>query len=93
MLWLAIFFVVPLVFLFMTSLQTPVPGGEVGQFQQTFSFMPLLDTLTDDTYLRAVDPLVRLLGIATILALLSDTRWPMRSPSRAGKHRNLCWSW
>ena len=33
MLWLAIFFAVPLIFLFSTSLQTPVAGGEVGEFE------------------------------------------------------------
>ena len=50
MLWLAIFFVVPIASLFLTSLQTPVPGGQVGEFEQTFNFANYVNTLTDDTY-------------------------------------------
>ena len=89
MLWLAIFFVVPLVFLFMTSLQTPVPGGEVGQFQQTFSFSNYVDTLTDDTYYV---PLIRSFvysGIATILALLIGYPLAYAIAFKGGKYRNL----
>ncbi len=89
MLWLAIFFVVPLVFLFMTSLQTPVPGGEVGQFQQTFSFSNYVDTLTDDTYYV---PLIRSFvysGIATLLALLIGYPLAYAIAFKGGKYRNL----
>lgn len=43
--WLTVFFVLPLITLFMTSLQTPVPGGLIGQFQQTFSFSNYYDVL------------------------------------------------
>ena len=70
LLWLSIFFLVPLVSLFLTSLQTPVIGGEVGEFEQTFNFANYVDVLTDKTYYV---PLIRSFvysGIATILALL-----------------------
>ena len=50
LLWLSIFFLVPLVSLFLTSLQTPVIGGEVGEFEQTFNFANYVDVLTDKTY-------------------------------------------
>ncbi|HNE89230.1 MAG TPA: ABC transporter permease, partial [Actinomycetota bacterium] len=43
-LWLAFFFVVPIFSLFLTSLQTPVVGGQVGQFEQTFNFANYWDT-------------------------------------------------
>ncbi len=89
MLWLGIFFVIPLVFLFMTSLQTPVPGGEVGQFQQTFSFSNYVETLTDDTYYV---PLLRSFiysGIATILALLIGYPLAYAIAFKAGKYRNV----
>ncbi len=88
-LWLGIFFVVPLVFLFMTSLQTPVPGGEVGQFQQTWSFTNYVDTLTDATY---YEPLIRSFiysGLATILALLIGYPLAYAIAFKAGKYRNL----
>lgn len=89
MLWLGIFFVVPLVFLFMTSLQTPVPGGEVGQFQQTWSFSNYVETLTDATY---YEPLIRSFiysGLATILALLIGYPLAYAIAFKAGKYRNL----
>ncbi len=89
MLWLAVFFVVPLIFLFMTSLQTPVPGGEVGQFQQTFSFSNYVETLTDDTYYV---PLIRSFvysAIATILALLIGYPLAYAIAFKGGKYRNV----
>ncbi len=89
MLWLGIFFVIPLVSLFLTSLQTPVPGGEVGQFEQTFSFSNYAETLTDDTYYV---PLIRSFfysAIATILALLIGYPLAYAIAFRAGKYRNL----
>ncbi len=89
MLWLAIFFVVPLVTLFGTSLMTPVPGGEVGEFDQTFHFMNYVDTLTDSTYYV---PLIRSFiysGIATILALLIGYPLAYAIAFKGGKHRNL----
>ncbi len=88
-LWLAIFFVIPLVALFLTSLQTPVPGGEVGQFQQTFSFSNYVDTLTDDTYYV---PLIRSFiysGLATLLALLIGYPLAYFIAFKGGKYRNL----
>ncbi len=69
MLWLAIFFVVPLVTLFGTSLMTPVPGGDVGEFEQTFHFANYVNTLTDSTYYVPLFRSFIYAGIATILAL------------------------
>lgn len=36
LLWLAVFFALPIVLLFSTSLMVPVPGGDIGQFQPAF---------------------------------------------------------
>ncbi len=89
LLWLTIFFLVPLVSLFLTSLQTPVPGGEVGEFEQTFNFANYVDVLTDKTYYI---PLIRSFvysGIATILALLIGYPLAYAIAFKAGKWRNL----
>ena len=89
MLWLAIFFVVPIASLFLTSLQTPVPGGQVGEFEQTFNFANYVNTLTDDTYYV---PLIRSFvysGIATLLALAIGYPLAYAIAFKSGKNRNL----
>ncbi|MFN8125046.1 MAG: ABC transporter permease [Candidatus Nanopelagicales bacterium] len=89
MLWLAIFFVIPLVTLFGTSLMTPTPGGDVGEFEQTFHFANYVNTLTDPTYYV---PLIRSFvysGIATLLALLIGYPLAYAIAFKGGKHRNL----
>ncbi len=89
MLWLAIFFAVPLIFLFSTSLQTPVAGGEVGEFEQTFNFGNYVDTLTDEYYYV---PLLRSFiysGIATVLALLIGYPLAYMIAFKSGRWRNL----
>ena len=88
-LWLAFFFVVPIVSLFLTSLQTPVAGGQVGQFEQTFNFANYWDTLSDSTYYI---PLIRSFvysGIATLLALAIGYPLAYAIAFKSGKHRNL----
>ncbi len=89
LLWLAIFFVVPIASLFLTSLQTPVPGGQVGEFEQTFNFANYVDTLTDSTYYI---PLIRSFvysGIATLLALAIGYPLAYAIAFKSGKNRNL----
>jgi spermidine/putrescine transport system permease protein len=89
LLWLAIFFVVPIASLFLTSLQTPVPGGQVGEFEQTFNFANYIDTLTDSTYYI---PLIRSFvysGIATLLALAIGYPLAYAIAFKSGKNRNL----
>jgi spermidine/putrescine transport system permease protein len=89
MLWLAIFFVVPIVSLFMTSLQTPVPGGQVGEFEQTFNFANYTDTLTDSTYYIPLFRSFLYSGIATILALAIGYPLAYAIAFKAGKWRNV----
>jgi len=89
MLWLTIFFVVPIFSLFLTSLQTPVPGGQVGEFQQTFHFANYWETLSDSTYYI---PLIRSFvysGIATVLALAIGYPLAYAIAFKSGKYRNL----
>jgi spermidine/putrescine transport system permease protein len=68
--WLSIFFIIPLVSLFMQSLQTPVPGGLLGQFQQTWHFQNYIDTLTVPNFYQAMLRSFLYSLTATILALL-----------------------
>lgn len=89
LLWLTIFFVVPLVTLFGTSLMTPVPGGDVGEFEQTFHFANYVDTLTDSTYYV---PLIRSFvysGIATLLALAIGYPLAYAIAFKGGRYRNI----
>lgn len=88
-LWLTIFFAVPIVFLFMTSLQTPVPGGEVGEFEQTFNFGNYVDTLTDEYYYVPLFRSFLYSGIATLLALLIGYPLAYAIAFKSGKWRNL----
>lgn len=89
LLWLGIFFIVPLISLFFTSLQTPVPGGEVGQFQQTFSFSNYVTTLTDSTYYTPLFRSFLYAGIATIAALAIGYPLAYAIAFKAGKYRNV----
>jgi spermidine/putrescine transport system permease protein len=88
-LWLGVFFLIPLVTLFLTSLQTPVPGGDVGEFQQTFNFANYPETLTDPNYYV---PLLRSFfysAAATIVALLIGYPLAYGIAFKAGRWRNV----
>jgi spermidine/putrescine transport system permease protein len=89
MLWLAIFFALPLLFLFSTSLQTPVPGGEVGEFEQTFNWANYIDTLKDEYYYVPLFRSFMYSGIATVLALLIGYPLAYMIAFKAGRWRNL----
>src|SRR5690606_22669326 len=89
LLWLTIFFVVPLVTLFGTSLMTPVPGGDVGEFEQTFHFANYVDTLTDSTYYIPLFRSFLYSGIATILALAIGYPLAYAIAFKGGRYRNI----
>ncbi len=68
LLWLAVFFVAPIAVLVVTSLQVPVPGGDIGQFQPGFEVANYGEALREywPIFLRSFG-----FGlIATVLALL-----------------------
>jgi spermidine/putrescine transport system permease protein len=46
MLWLGLFFVLPIALLFTTSLMVPVPGGEVGEYAPAVRFANYVDAIT-----------------------------------------------
>lgn len=89
LLWLAVFFLIPLVSLFLTSLQTPVYNGEVGQFEQTWHFANYIDVLTDKSYYIPLFRSFLYAGIATILALAIGYPLAYAIAFKAGKWRNL----
>jgi len=68
LLWLLLFFVLPLVLLVTTSLSEPVPGGEVGQTRPAFRVANYTEALADywPWFLRSVGYGL----LATVLALL-----------------------
>ena len=85
--WLTIFFLVPIFTLFGTSLQVPVPGGDVGEFQPGADF---------GTYVREIvgyqEQFLRSCGyaaLATVLALLISYPLAYVIAFRAGRWRNL----
>ena len=53
--WLGIFFALPIVLLFSTSLMVPVPGGDIGQFQPAFEVANYTEALAQywPTFLRS----------------------------------------
>jgi spermidine/putrescine transport system permease protein len=87
MLWLLLFFVVPIVTLASTSLQTPIPGGAPGDYEQTFRFANYADAIA-----ASVDQFVRSFvyaGISTVLALLIGYPLAYMIAFRAGRWRNI----
>ena len=87
MAWLAVFFVVPLVTLFSTSLQVPVPGGEIGQFQPAFRLANYADAISEyaPQFIRSF----LYAGIATVVALLISYPLAYLIAFKAGRARNL----
>jgi spermidine/putrescine transport system permease protein len=70
MAWLAVFFVIPLITLFLTALQTRVPGGLTGQYEQTFRFMNFVDVLSRPQFLESLWRSFLYASSATVIALL-----------------------
>lgn len=85
--WLAIFFVVPLITLLGTSTQTPAPSGETGAFQQTFRFANYWDALT--AYQTQFVRSFTYAGIATVLALAIAYPLAYAIAFKVGRARNL----
>jgi spermidine/putrescine transport system permease protein len=85
--WLAVFFVVPILTLFGTSLQTPVEGGGIGDYEQTFRFANYLDALgaADVQFGRAL----LYAATATFLALLIGYPLAYMIAFKSGRWRNV----
>ncbi len=85
--WLVLFFAVPLVALGSTSLQTRVPGAEVGVYTQTFRWANYSDALRE--YAPHFGRSFLYAGIATALCLLVGYPLAYAIALRAGRWRNL----
>ncbi len=85
-LYLVLFFLVPLVSLLITSLQTPIPNGDIGQYQTGFEWQNYVTSITQygDQIVRSFFYAV----LATVFALLFSyplayfigvkaRRWPL----------------
>ncbi len=85
--WLAIFFAVPILTLFGTSLQTPIESGNIGDFEQTFRFANYSDAISEYTtqFIRSF----QYAGIATVLAFLIGFPLAYMIAFKAGRWRNL----
>jgi spermidine/putrescine transport system permease protein len=86
MAWLGVFFAIPLVTLFATSLQTPIEG-KTGRYQPGLDFGNYLDAIADywPQFLRSF----LYAGTATILALVIAYPLAYFIAFRAGKWRSL----
>jgi spermidine/putrescine transport system permease protein len=88
-LWLGIFFVIPIFILFMTALQTPLPGGLPGQFVQTFTFSNFVDVLSRPQFISALGRSFLYASIATLLALAIGYPLAYAIAFKAGKFKNV----
>ena len=87
LLWLGVFFVVPLVTLLATSTQTPSPSGETGAFQQTLRLANYWDALRayEAQFIRSFT----FAAIATVLALAISYPLAYAIAFKVGRWRNL----
>jgi len=85
--WLVLFFAVPVFALGSTSLQTRVPGAEVGTYRQTFRWANYSDALAD--YAPQFVRSFLYAGLATVLCLLIGYPLAYAIALRAGRWRNL----
>ncbi|HEX6754482.1 MAG TPA: ABC transporter permease [Mycobacteriales bacterium] len=85
--WLVLFFAVPVFALGSTSLQTRVPGAEVGTYQQTYRWANYSDALTE--YAPQFARSFLYAGLATVLALVIGYPLAYAIALRAGRWRNL----
>jgi spermidine/putrescine transport system permease protein len=85
--WLVLFFAIPVVALGSTSLQTRVPGAEVGVYTQTFRWANYSDALRE--YAPQFGRSFLYAGLATVLCLVIGYPLAYAIALRAGRWRNL----
>lgn len=89
MLWLAVFFLVPLFTLFMTTMQTPVPGGLIGQYEQTFRIANFVDVLSRPEIYAALGRSMAYGITATVIALVIGYPLAYAIALKGGKWKNV----
>ena len=87
LLWLALFFAVPILALGSTSLQTRVPGAEIGVYTQTFRWANFPDALRE--YSPQFARAFLYAGLATVLALAIGYPLAYAIALKAGRWKNL----
>lgn len=85
--WLAVFFAIPILALASTSLQTRVPGAEVGVYTQTFRWANYPDALRE--YAAQFGRAFEYAAIATVLALAIGYPLAYAIALKAGRWKNL----
>jgi spermidine/putrescine transport system permease protein len=85
--WLVLFFAIPVLALGSTSLQTRVPGAEVGVYTQTFRWANYSDALRE--YAPQFGRSFLYAGLATVLCLVIGYPLAYAIALRAGRWRNL----
>jgi spermidine/putrescine transport system permease protein len=85
--WLTIFFLIPIFTLFGTSLQVPVPGGDIGEFQPGFRVQNYTEAVVNyqEQFVRAFG----YAALATLLALAISYPLAYMIAFKAGRWRNL----
>jgi spermidine/putrescine transport system permease protein len=87
LLWLALFFVVPLLTLVGTSTQSPIEGAGIGEYQQTFQVANYWDALqvAQPQFVRSF----AYAAVATVLALLIGYPLAYMIAFKSGRWRNV----
>jgi len=87
MLWLAVFFGLPLVFVFLTSLYVPAPSGLAGEYVPAMRWANYSDTFVE--YLPQFGRSFLYAGIATVLGFLIAYPLAYAIAFKSGRWRNL----
>ena len=87
MLWLFTFFILPIINLAATSTQTPVAGGDTGQYVQTFRFANYIDAFNASRPQFARSFIYA--TMATVLALAISYPLAYAIAFRAGRFKNV----
>ena len=86
-LFLFTFFILPIVNLAQTSTQTPIDGGDIGQYEQTLRFANYLDAFLENKEQFSRSFVYAL--IATVLALMISYPLAYAIAFKSGKYKNF----
>jgi spermidine/putrescine transport system permease protein len=81
------FFILPIINLAQTSTQTPISGGDIGQYEQTFRFANYLDAFLENREQFSRSFVYAF--IATLLALLISYPLAYALAFKAGRFKNI----
>jgi spermidine/putrescine transport system permease protein len=87
MLWLTVFFLVPIFTLVSTSTQTPPAGADIGEYVQTYRVANYVDSVSE--YLTVFGRSFLYALIATVLALAISYPLAYAIAFKSGRYRNI----